>query len=99
MKQYFLEKLFDVNYKMSIHEGNASRRLASQAIKIYLLSPSEVPPLYRKEFLKLKDIIENTIRNLPAPGLTPTKLRGIGNITAAKYIKLLIDIEYNLRDE
>lgn len=99
MKQYFLEKLSDINYKISIHEDNASRRLASQAIKIYLLSPSEVPPLYKEEFLKLKDIVENTIKNLSAPGLTPTKLQGIGNITAAKYIKLLIDIEYNLRDE
>ena len=98
MRQYFLEKLFDVNYKMSIHEGNASSRLASQAIKIYLLSPSEVPPLYKKEFLKLKDIIENPIRSLSVLGLTPTRLQGIGNKTAVKYIKLLLDIEYSLRD-
>ena len=84
---------------MATHEGNASRRLASEAIKILLLLSVEVPSLYRKEFSKLKDIIAHTIKNLSAPGLTPTKLRGIGNITATKYIKLLIDIEYSLQDE
>lgn len=99
MKQYFLEKLFDINYRMSIHEGNASRRLASEVPKILLLSPDEVPPLYKEKFLKLQDIIKHTLKNLSAPGLIPTRLRGIGNITAAKYIKLLIDIEFSLRDE
>lgn len=99
MKQYFLEKLFDINYQMAIHEGNASRRLASKAVKILLLSPDEVPSLYRKEFLKLHDIIKHTLKNLSAPGLTPIRLQGVGNITAVKYIKLLIDIEYSLRDE
>lgn len=99
MKQYFLEKLFDINYQMAIHERNASRRLASKAVKILLLSPDEVPCIYRKEFSKLQNIIKYTLQNLSAPGLTPTRLQGVGNITAAKYIKLLLDIEYSLRNE
>jgi len=99
MKQYFLEKLFDINYQMAIHEGNASRRLASKATKILLLSPDEVSSLYREEFLKLHDIIKHTFKDLSAPGLTPIRLQGVGDRTAVKYIKMLLDIEYSLRDE
>lgn len=99
MKSYFLGKLFDINYRMAIYEGNANRRLASEAVKILILPSNEVPCSYSKEFSKLRKLVENTIRDLPSPGLTPTRLRGIGNRTAAKYIKLLFDIEDSLRDE
>jgi len=47
MRNYFIGKLFDINYRMAIHEGNANRRLASEAIKILLLPSNEVPDLYR----------------------------------------------------
>ena len=92
MKAYLMEKLFDINYRMAIHEGNANQRLASEAGKILLLPSSEVPERYKNEFNKLRQLIEETIRNLLAPGLTPTKLGNIRNSTASKYIKLLIDI-------
>lgn len=92
MQNYFIGKLSDINYSMAIHEGTANRRLASKALKIRLLSPTEVPDLYKKEFGKLIKLIDNTIKGLSSPGLTPTRLGNMRNSTASKYIKLLIDI-------
>ena len=74
---------------MAIHEGDANRRLASEAYKILLLSKSEVPLKYKKQFSELVYLIELTIGRLPAKGLTPIKLGRIQNRTATKYIKLL----------
>jgi hypothetical protein len=98
MKSYFKGKLSDINYRMAIHEGDANRRLASEAGKILLLPQNEVPESHKNEFKKLTQLIEDTLKNLSAPGLTPIKLKKIQNRTAAKYIKLLIDIGDELRD-
>ena len=38
MKNYFYSKLFDINYRIAIHEGNANQRLASEAPKILSVS-------------------------------------------------------------
>ncbi|HEX8399284.1 MAG TPA: hypothetical protein VF644_17750 [Pyrinomonadaceae bacterium] len=83
---------------MAIHEGDANRRLASEAIKILLLPRSEVPEKYKKTFHKLANLIESTIKNSSAPGLRPVKLNRIQNRTAAKYTKLLLTIENELRE-
>ncbi len=98
MKTYFLAKLFDINYRIATHVGDANRRLASEAVRILFLPPNEVPDKYEAEFNKLKNLIKETIKSLSAPGLTPSKLRKIRNSTAAKYIKLLIDIQYAIDD-
>ena len=37
MKQYYLGKLSDLNFRMAIHEGDANRRLASEIDKILLM--------------------------------------------------------------
>ena len=92
MKGYFLEKISNINYRMAIHEGNANRRLASEAIKIRLLPTHVLPPEYEKEFAKLRSLIESTIKST-TQGLTPVRLGKIRNSTAVKYIKLLIDIQ------
>ena len=97
MKLYLISKLSDINLRIAIHEGNANQRLASEAIKIRLLPSNEVPDLYKNEFNSLITLIDDTINNLPAPGLTPTKLGKIRNKTATKYIKLLMDIEEALQ--
>jgi hypothetical protein len=54
VNNYFIAKLSALNYRMAIHEGNANRRLASEAVNIYLLSPTEVPPQHQKSFNKLR---------------------------------------------
>jgi hypothetical protein len=54
MRGYFAGELFDINYRMAIHEGDANRRLASEAIRILLLPTDEVPSKYRKQFKKLR---------------------------------------------
>ncbi len=97
MKSYFKGKLFEINYRMAIHEGDANRRLASEAIKILLLPSNEVPDSFKTEFKKLTQLIEETLKDISAPGLTPIRLKNIQNRTASKYIKLLIDIEYEVR--
>ena len=86
---------------MCIHEGNANRRLASEAINISFISTGVIPDIYKSEFTKLQNIINITLERLGkirAP-LTPIKIQNIQNKTAAKYIKLLIDIEWKLREE
>jgi hypothetical protein len=85
---------------MAIHEGDANRRLASQAVEIYhKLFQSDVPTEYKKEFEKLLDLIEKTLDSITQPGIHPARINGIKNSTAAKYIKLLIDIEYSLKSQ
>lgn len=98
MLNYFIAKLSGVNRRIAMHEGDANRRVASEAVKILLLPTSEVPLKYKEEYLQLRRLIELTIAGLPAPGLTPTKICQIQNKTASKYIKLLLSIEDSLSD-
>ena len=98
MKNYFHSKLFDINYHMAIHEGNTNQRLASEAPKIlFQLAPNKriVPDQYKDKFTKLIALVENTLKD--TEGRMPIRIKGIQNITAAKYIKLLIDIEESMR--
>lgn len=97
MRHYFLGKLSMINYNIAIHEGDANRRLASQAVKVLLLPASEVPENFKKDYDKLITLIETTIKDLPAPGLTPTRLGKIQNRTASKYLKMLYDIEEEVK--
>jgi len=92
MKGYSLEKVSDINYRIATHEEDANRRLASEAVKILLLPENVLPIEYRKEFSKLKLLIQSTIQSSP-PGLIPVRLGKIRKSTAVKYIKLLIDIQ------
>jgi len=99
MKNYFYSKLFDINYRIAIHEGNASQRLASEAPKIlFQLAPNYrlVPDQYKDRFTKLITLIKDTLTG--SEGRIPSRIKGIQNRTAAKYIKLLIDIDESLRD-
>jgi hypothetical protein len=98
MKHYFHSKLFEIIYRMAIHEGNANQRLASEAPKIlFQLAPNKriVPDQYKDNFTKLITLVENTLKD--SEGRIPIKIKGIQNRTAAKYIKLLIDIEESIR--
>ena len=99
MRTYFVGKLFDINYRMATHEGDAKRRLASEAVKILLLPSSEVPESYRIQFLKLRALIEDSLQKAPIKGLTHRNLGHIHNSTAVKYIKLLLAIQGDLHNE
>ena len=97
MKNYFHSKLFEINYRMAIHEGNANQRLASETEKILVhLKPNIkiVPDQYKDKFTKLIALAENTLKD--SKGRIPIRIKGIQNRTAAKYIKLLIDIEESI---
>jgi hypothetical protein len=96
---YLLSKLSEINRRIAVHEGNANRRLGSEARKILLLFPTEMPEKYKNQFEELHNLIKQTLADLPASGLTPTKLSNIRNSTAANYIKLLKDIEDNLEHD
>lgn len=98
MRQYLFEKLSEINYRMTIHEGNANTRLASEAWKIRSLPSSEIPKQFESCYAKLIELIEGEIRVLSNSGLQLSRFTHIQNRTAAKYIKLLFDIESFLRD-
>lgn len=98
MSNYFYSKLFDINYKMQIDEGNATQRLASKSPEIlFKLQEQYVPSKYLNDFQKLIKDIEKTVKL--SEGRLPARIEGIYNKTAAKHIKLLIDIQYFLEED
>ena len=92
MKGYY--KLPYINYRIATHEGNAIRRLASQANELLPMPVALVPDENKKQFKQLKKLIEDEISNLPKGVMVPVSLGGMWNKTAVKYIILLIEIEY-----
>lgn len=96
---YFFSKLFNINYLISIHEGNANRRLASMTPQIlFQLAPYRkmIPNQYKEIFNKLLDLTDITLKE--SDGRLPVRMKGIQNRTAAMYIKALIDAERSLED-
>ncbi|TSC93965.1 MAG: hypothetical protein CEN91_51 [Candidatus Berkelbacteria bacterium Licking1014_85] len=91
MKGYY--KLPTINYRIATHEGNAIRRLASQANELLPMPVNLVPEEYKQKFAKLKQLIEEELDNLPDGVMFPVRLSNIRNSTAVKYIKLLLEIE------
>ena len=98
MKQYFLEKISGINYRMATHEGDANRRLASESRKILLLPVNILPPDYETKLLELKTLITTTIKEMHMEGMTPFKIKHIRNKTAVKYIKMLIEMENQMKE-
>lgn len=95
-KSYYLNKLSDINYRISTHPGNASQRLASEASKILLISPDFIHEDYQKDYRLLISLIEETLRNLSVSGAVPSKLVNTNNRTSVEFIKLLINIQDKL---
>jgi len=81
-----------INYRIATHEGTANRRLASQTHAILPMPVKMVPDDCKKQFKKLKQLIDNELKKLP-DGIWPVRLGNMRNSTAVKYIKLLIEIE------
>lgn len=98
VNRYFLSKLCEINYRMSVHEGDANHRLASEAENIVVFPSADVPSEHRYAFQEMKKVLNATLSDVRFP-FTPAKIRGIRNVTAARYIALLITIEQNLRNE
>ncbi len=98
---YNLAKLSQLNYKISIHPKAANARLTSQIDQILVISGSIIPEQFKNEFKKLTALIDKSYMSAQklGNGLKPYKLEGIQDRTAAKYIKLLIDIEHSLEDQ
>ncbi len=95
---YYLGKLAQINYRIATHPESANTRLASQAYQILVIAPLQVPAKYKREFTSLIKLVDESCIDAQklGKGLQPYKLNGIRNSNAAKYIKLLIDIEYDL---
>jgi len=96
-KQYFLGKLSHLNYSVAIHPGDAKSRLGSHAKSVFLIYIDVIPKLYKKEFMTLVKIIKH--ENLTNPHGLGISFHGKRNSSIAKFIKLLIDIEYQIRAE
>ena len=83
---------------MTLHEGDANRRLAYQANDILAqLHIASVPEKYREEFTKFISLIDETVAD--AGGRVPKRIMGIKNRTAVKYIKLLTEIQEYLEEK
>lgn len=100
MLDYYLCKLAQINYKIAVHPERANIRLTSQADKILVISSEIVPEKFKTQFTELTDRIDASYKEAEhlGKGLTPYRLNGIYNKTATKYIKLLLDIEEELRE-
>ena len=86
---YLKEKLSDILLAMQIHPENANIRLSSQHGKImFLKAHPDIPKQYLKEFNSLTEILEN---NQDVYSRL-YKIPYMHKKTAAKYIKLLMDI-------
>lgn len=98
MLDYYISKIAQINHKIATHPESANIRLASQAYQILVITPQIIPSKYKKQFTELTKLIDESsvYAESLGKGLHPYKLNGIRNVTAAKYIKLLIDIEYDL---
>jgi hypothetical protein len=97
---YFIGKLFDINYSIAIHEGNAKQRLYSVVPRIkYQLMETEVPKRFEKEFHSLMVLINNSSKKDPVERRQLRTLRSIQNVTAAKFIKMLLDMQYYLENK
>lgn len=90
MKGYY--KLPIINYRIAMYEGTSNRRLASQAHAILPMPAEMVPGGCKKQFKKLKQLIDDELDKLPN-GTWPARLGNMRNRTAVNYIKLLIEIE------
>jgi hypothetical protein len=84
---------------MAIHPGDANRRLASEISAIMKIPPYALPAKYQRGFNQLQQLIEETVRRLPEPELRPTHLGRIQNRTAVRFIKMLIALEYDLKND
>ena len=96
-KQYFLSKLSHLNYSVATHPGDAKSRLGSQATYLFLISIDVIPEHFKKDFNVLIKLIkdENQINSV-GMGI---RFLGKKNTSIVKFIKLLIDIENEIRDE
>jgi len=91
MINYYLGKLAAANYQIAIHPGAANERLTSQVDRILILSSEIIPEEYRRDFSVLIKRINESYGSRP-----PHKIYGMRNKTAARYIKLLLDIQEGL---
>ena len=96
-KSFFIERLSIINYNMAIHEGNAKQRLASECRKILLLPIEEVPGHFISEFKELTTLIKTELSFYPR-GHEISNFVGKRNSMAIKYIKLLLEMEYVLKN-
>lgn len=100
MRNYLLSKLSSINHQMAIHEGDAKERLAAYSSGILLLPKGEVPSKFQKDFDKLSKLLKETYASYS--NLPPGYIISFGRMrrsTASRYIELLWDIEWELRQE
>lgn len=93
-----INKLPIINYRIATHAGTANKRLASEANAINLIPIDSIPENYKKEFAKLRQLIEIELNNLPQECTIPVRIGGMMNRTSVKYIILLMSIEAEMEE-
>ncbi len=96
-KDYFISILILVNHNLAVHEGDANRRLASEATNILRIDQKIVPSQYLIDFIKLRELIKEKLAGITFSDREPYKIDGIRKTTAVKYIKLLWQIQDTMK--
>ena len=91
---YLKEKLSDILLAIQVHPENANVRLceSTHANIMWLRNHAAIPKEYLEKFNKLAEIMENE-QNMDG---RLHKIPYMHKETAAKYIKLLMDIYYRI---
>jgi len=94
--RYLTEKWSEMLRRMHSHPGNANARLAAQWAEIILLSTHmkelQMDKAHQREWVKLLALVQTNAKNNVGID-APKKIGNIRNLTAVKYIKLLMMIE------
>jgi len=90
-------KLSEINYRITVHEGNPIEQLESQSRKIlFHILPSACPERYKDQLIELRNFISDHLKNKEPLENVPVKLRNITEEQAENYIKLLKAIENHI---
>jgi len=90
--QYINSKLSDAIYTLTIHEGDARKRIAAVLPKLKILNPNTFPSKLVKDYKWVMETIERgrskALRNMPDYTLPHIK-----NSTASKVIAKIVKIQ------
>ena len=94
--QYINSKLSDVIYTLTIHEGDARKRIAAALPNLKTLNPNTFPSSLAKEYKWVMETIE-TGRSKVMRGMRDDNLPHIQNSTASKVIKKIMKIQAEIQ--
>ncbi len=94
--QYINSKLSDAIYILTVHEGDARRRLMEAYPKLKILNPKSFPSGLAKDYSWVLETIERGRTKAKIEGVREIFLPHIHNSTASKVIAKIVKIQYEV---